>query len=157
MALEDLKAAFEAERESCRTSLMEVATLYATGLQTFGGITTELPTEGPLNDVAAWMKFNFSKLPEFIGGVSDFGALAGVTSFCKLLAAHGCSHASEIRTKAMETVDSLGDLPEVVQKSIKRFMKYFWCEKGRDTAKVMSEARRAKVETKNFSSVLVVR
>ena len=60
--------------------------LYVGTLEQFRGSTSALPTKPSAFNIFSWMKVNFVKLPDFIGGAIDFGALASATNFSKILA-----------------------------------------------------------------------
>ena len=64
--------------------------LYASTLEQFGGSTSLLPSEPSAFGIFSWMKANFEKLPAFVGGAIDFGALASAMNFAKMLAQDGC-------------------------------------------------------------------
>jgi hypothetical protein len=53
-------------------------------LRRFGG-TTSLPEEPSTLNIFTWLKSNLAKLPDFVGGAVDFGALASATNFSKML------------------------------------------------------------------------
>ena len=61
------------------------AELYVGALEQFGGSTSLLPSEPSVLNLFSWMKANFVKLPDFVGGTMDFGALAFATNLCKIL------------------------------------------------------------------------
>ena len=42
--------------------------------------------------IFAWFKENLSKLPEFVGGAMDFGALSCAMNLYKTLGKLGCTH-----------------------------------------------------------------
>lgn len=53
------------------------ARMYADALGQFGGTTSDLP-EGPTAfNLLSWLKAHVQKLPSFVGGAVDYGALAG--------------------------------------------------------------------------------
>jgi hypothetical protein len=59
--------------------------LYTQALGQFGGITSPLPSDPSAYSILAWLKSNFAKLPDFVGGAVDFGALSAATNFSKML------------------------------------------------------------------------
>ena len=69
---------------------LTAAKLYAGTLEQFGGFTSLLPLEPSAFSIFSWMKVDFEKLPAFVGGTVDFGALATATNFAKMLAQDGC-------------------------------------------------------------------
>jgi hypothetical protein len=54
-----------------------VVGLYRDALGQFGGSTSSLPGCRDVGVSLAWLKSRISKLPDFVGGAIDFGALAG--------------------------------------------------------------------------------
>lgn len=87
---------------------LAVAKMYADTLEKFGGSTSLLPEEPLAFNLFSWMKAHFEKLPAFVGGAVDFGALASATSFAKMLAMEGCPHTTSIQERALEGPSSLG-------------------------------------------------
>ena len=51
-------------------------------------------------NIFTWLKSNFAKLPDFVGGAVDFGALAFATNFSKMLMQDGCSHVEGLKEKS---------------------------------------------------------
>jgi hypothetical protein len=47
---------------------------------------SSLPSDPSAFNILSWMKANFEKLPDFVGGAVDFGALASATNLSKMLA-----------------------------------------------------------------------
>jgi hypothetical protein len=80
-----------------------------------------------------------------MGGVADFGALAGVTNFGKMLVRKGCAHATALECEALLDASSLGETSDELRKSMCNFMQSFWTLFGRASAKHMAEELRAKV------------
>lgn len=85
------------------------------------------------------------KLLAFVGGLVDFGALAGTTNFAKMLAHGRCSHTDGIRKEKTREPSVLGPTSDSLRKSIRNIMSSFWVFLGRATAKQMAEDRRAEV------------
>ena len=65
---------------------LEAAKLYVGALEQFRGSTSLLPSEPSAFNIFSWMKANFLKLPYFVGGAINFGALASATNLSKMLA-----------------------------------------------------------------------
>lgn len=61
--------------EDARVAGVSAAKAYQTALAGFGGVTSALPFDASTYGLFAWFKDNFLKLPEFVGGAVDFGAL----------------------------------------------------------------------------------
>ena len=106
------------------------AELYADNLEQFGGSTSALSTKPSAFNIFSWMKANFVKLPNFIGGAVDFGALASSTNFSKILAQDGCLHVNGVQERDLEDLGELGALSRDVRRSIRNFMKSFWVKFG---------------------------
>ena len=64
---------------------LAVAELYIKSLGQFGGVTSPLPSEPSAYNILSLLKSNFVKLPDFVGGAIDFGALSAATNFSKML------------------------------------------------------------------------
>jgi hypothetical protein len=92
------------------------------------------------------MKSNFAKLPDFIGGAVDFGALSAATNFSKMLAQSGCKHTEGLEKKDIESPARLGT-SQALARSVRNFMKSFWVKFGCVDARSMVEARRAAVSS----------
>jgi hypothetical protein len=54
-----------------------VVDMYIAALWQFGGSTSDLPEETSAFGLFAWLKAHLEKLPSFVGGTVDFGALCG--------------------------------------------------------------------------------
>ena len=65
---------------------LAIAKLYVGALEQFRGSTSLLPSMPSVFNIFSWMKANFLKLPDFVGGAFDFGALASTTNLSKMLA-----------------------------------------------------------------------
>ena len=78
--------------EEANTAGLAIAQMYRVAQASFDGATSSLPTGASTFIIFAWMKSNFAKLPEFIGGAVDFGALSCATNLCKTLGKVGCTH-----------------------------------------------------------------
>ena len=83
------------------------------------------------------MNANFSKLPDFVGKVGDFAALASVTNLAK---------PAELKhKKEHEGLGELGETSKAISNTIHRFIKHIWCKFHRQDARAPREARRAEV------------
>ena len=65
------------------------------------------------------------KLPDFVNGVVDFGALAPATNLSKVLAQDGCPHVNDVREMDLGGLVDLATTSGEVQKSVHHFMKSF--------------------------------
>jgi hypothetical protein len=91
------------------------------------------------------LKAHVEKLPSFVGGTVDFGALAEATNFAKMLAHGGCPYAEGFKTEKLVELSVLGDTSDSLQKCICNFMSTFWVFFGRAAARQMAEDRCAEV------------
>ena len=71
--------------EDAKSIVLAAAELYMGALEQFGGSMPPLPSEPLAFNIFSWLKANFMKLPDFIGGAMDFGALASATNLSKTL------------------------------------------------------------------------
>jgi hypothetical protein len=95
-----------------------VVDLYVAALWQFGGSTSDLPEEPSALSLFAWLKAHLEKLPVFVEGAVDFRALAGATSFVKMLAQKGCPHTEGIQEEKLEGPSKLG--------TTSRNLRLFW-------------------------------
>jgi len=91
------------------------------------------------------MKANFVKLPDFVGGAVDFGALASATNLSKMLLRDGCRHIQGVQERDLGGLGELGVTSRGVRRSVRHFMKSFWVKFGRAEARLMAKACRARV------------
>jgi len=84
-------------------------------------------------------------LPDFVGGAVDFGALAAVSSFVRLLRRGGCFHAEGVVKEEFASAEDVGEGTSGLRKSVRNFISSFWIRFGRAEAKKMAKARRAEV------------
>ena len=104
-----------------------------------------LPSETSVFHIFSWMKANFLKLPDFVGGAINFGALASATNLWKMLAQDNCPHAKDVKERELDGPTDLGATSCDIRRSVRHFMKLFWVKYGRAKARSMAEARRAEV------------
>ena len=156
---EDIADRLRKELDAERTSAAELQTrvqkaeveaaaivgLYADSLAQFGGSTSAPPPSGDVGAGLAWLKSHIRMLPDFVGGAVDFGALAAVSSFAKLLRRGGCSHAEDVAKEEFASAEDVGEGTSSLRKSVRNFISSFWIRFGRAEAKKMAEARRAEV------------
>ena len=124
---------------------MAIIGLYSGSVARFGGSTSAPPSSGDVGACLAWLKSHISMLPDFVGGAVDFGALAAVSSFARLLRRGGCSHAEAVAKEEFASAVDVGEGTSSLRKSIRNFISSFWIRFGRAEAKKMAEARRAEV------------
>ena len=94
------------------------AGLYTKALGQFGGVTSPLPSEPSAYNIIAWLKSNFARLPNFVGGADAFGALSATTNFSKMLIQSGCSHAKSFKeNKDIGSPAELGETSHGVTRS----------------------------------------
>ena len=95
--------------------------------------------------LASWLKHHLAKLPGLINGCTDYGALAGVTNYAKLLVRGGCTHTESIPEGALPGPEALGETSPGLRKTLKNFIGYFWAPFRRPAARKPAEEKRAKV------------
>ena len=94
--------------EDAKSIGLVAAELYVGALEKFGGSTPPLPSEPSAFSIFSWLKANFMKLPDFIGGAMDFGALASATNLSKMLMQDGCPHTRGVKERGLEGPTDLG-------------------------------------------------
>jgi hypothetical protein len=104
-----------------------------------------MPEEPTTFSLLSWLKTHVEKLPAFVGGAADFGALAGTTNYAKMLARGGCTHIEIIKKENLSGPSDLGATSPTLRRSIRNFMSSFWVNFGRAEAWKMVEDRRAEV------------
>lgn len=124
---------------------MLTAETYKAAIEKYGGATSDLPTEATTFNLLSWLKTHVEKFASVMGGVADFGALAGVTNFAKMLISKGCTHATALEPEALADPSALGETSEELQRLTRNFMHSFWYQFGRLTARKMAEDVREKV------------
>jgi hypothetical protein len=62
--------------EEARVARITTAELYQAVLGGFGGATSPLPSDASALCIFSWFKGNIARLPEFVKGAMDFGALS---------------------------------------------------------------------------------
>ena len=94
------------------------------------------------------MKSNVAKLPDFVGGAVDFGALSTATNISKMMAQLGCTHNEGLKEVTdIEGPATLGETSWGLARSVRNFMKAFWVKFGRANAHSVAEACRAAVSS----------
>jgi hypothetical protein len=119
--------------------------MFVAALGQFGGSTSDMPEEPITFNLLSWLKAHVKKLPAFVGGAADFGALAGGTNYVKMLARGGCIHTEIIKKEKLSGPFDLGETSPTLRRSIRNFMSSFWVDFGRAEARKMAEDRRAEV------------
>ena len=111
----------------------------------FGGETSAPPEEDSVYALASWLKRHLAKLPGLINGCIDYGALAGVANYAKLLARDGCTHTESIPKGALPGPEELGEASLGLRKTLRNFIGHFWAPFGRSAARKLAKEKRAKV------------
>ena len=75
----------------------------------FRGETSSSPEEDNVYALASWLKRHPAKLPNLINGCTDYGVLAGVTIYAKLLVRSGCTHTESIPEGVLLGPEALGE------------------------------------------------
>ena len=138
-------AAVQTRMQKAEAEAAAIIGLYSGSLAQFGGSTSAPPTSGDVGVSLAWLRSHISMLPDFVGGAVDFGALAAVNSFARLLRCGGCSHAEAVGKEEFSSVEDLDEASSGLRKSVWNFVSSFWIRFGRAEAKKMAEARCAEV------------
>ena len=87
----------QAQLEEAEAQALAVLRLYHDIVSQFGSSTSALPQSRGVVAALAWLKSHIGKLPDFVDGAVDFGALAGVSFFARLLRRDGCAHAKAVQ------------------------------------------------------------
>jgi len=120
---------------------------YRATVAELGGETSAPPEEDSVYALASWLKRHLAKLPGLINGCTDYGALAGVANYAKLLARGGCTHTKSIPEGALPGPEELGETSLGLRKTLRNFIGHFWAPFGRSAARKLAEDKRVKVLT----------
>jgi hypothetical protein len=77
-----------------------------------------MPKEPTSFTLLSWLKAHVEKLPDFVGGAVDFGALASAINFAKMLAQGGCTHTESIKKEKLSGPSDLGVTSPTLRRSI---------------------------------------
>ena len=91
----------------------------------FRGETSAPPEEDSIYALASWLKRHLAKLPGLINGCMDYGALAGVANYAKLLARGGCTHTESIPEGVLPGLGELGETSLGLRKTLRNFIGHF--------------------------------
>jgi hypothetical protein len=122
-----------------------VVGLYSNALSQFGGSTSAPPRCGDVGVSLAWLRSHVSKLPDFVGGAVDVGALVAVSSFDRLLCRDEFSHIEALQKEIFSSVVDVGDATSSLGRSVWNFFGSFWARFVWSEARSIVEARRAEV------------
>jgi hypothetical protein len=111
--------------EDAKVVGLVAADLYIGSLGQFGGVASSLPSKPSPYNIFSWMMSNFTKLPDFVGGAVDFGALSAAMNFLKMLAQSCCVHTECFEKKDIESPAVLGETSRALARSVRNFMKSF--------------------------------
>jgi hypothetical protein len=120
---------------------LATARMYEGALGQFSGITSDLPKGPTAFNLLSWLKAHAHKLPSFVGGAIDYGALAGATNYVKMLAHRGCTHSESVQKEKFARPSDLGTTSLGLRKSIWNCMSSFWVDFGRVEAWRMADDR----------------
>ena len=84
--------------------------------------------------LASWLKRHLAKLPSLINGYTDYGALARVSNYAKLLVHGGGTHTESFSEGALPGLEELGETSLGLRKTLRNFIGYFWAPFGRPAA-----------------------
>jgi len=88
--------AMQTRLRKAEAEVADVVGLYTDSMAQFRGSTSAPLPSGDVGASLAWLKSHIRMLRDFVGGAVDFGALAAVSSFARLLRRGGCSHAEGV-------------------------------------------------------------
>ena len=131
--------------DSVRGVLAATVGHYRAIVAEFGGETSAPLEEDSVYALASWLKRHLAKLPGLINGCMDYGVLAGVANYAKLLVRGGCTHTESIPEGALPGPEELGETSLGLQKTLRNFIGFFWAPFGRPAARKLAEEKRAKV------------
>ena len=118
-------AAVQTRMQKAEAEAAAVIGLYSGSLAQFGGSTSAPPPNGDVGASLAWLKSHISMLSDFVGGAVDFGALAAVSSFARLLRRGGCSHAEAVTKEEFASAEDVGEGTSSLRKSVRDFISSF--------------------------------
>jgi hypothetical protein len=96
LALQQQVNMLSARLKAAEELALATARAYSAILGEFGDNTYALSEEPSAFNLLSWLKAHVEKLPSFVGGAVDCGALARATNFAKMLAHGGCPRAKGI-------------------------------------------------------------
>ena len=112
--------------EDAKAVGLATAEVYISALGQFGCVTSSLPPGPSAFSIFSLMKSNFTKLPNFIGGAVDFGALSTITNFTKMLAQSGYTHIEGFKEKKdIKNPVALEETSRGLSRLVRNFMKPF--------------------------------
>ena len=131
--------------DSIKGVLAAIVGHYRATVAELGGKTSAPSEVDSVYALASWLKRHLAKLPGLINGYTDYGALAGVANYAKLLARGGCTHTESIPEGALPGPEELGETSLGLRKTLRNFIGHFWAPFGRSAAQKLAEDKRAKV------------
>jgi hypothetical protein len=96
--------------------------MYVAALGQFGGSTSDMLEEPTAFSLLSWLKAHVEKLPTFVEGAANFGALTGATNYAKMLARGDCTHTEIIKKEKLSGPSDLGATSPTLRRSIKNYM-----------------------------------
>ena len=131
--------------DSVKGVLAATIAQYRAAVAKFEGETSAPPEGDSAYALTSWLRRHLVKLPDLINGCTDYGALAGVTNYAKLLARFGCTHTESIPKGVLPGPEALDETPPGLRKTLRNFIGFFWAPFGRPAARKLVEEKRAKV------------
>jgi hypothetical protein len=141
LALQQQVAILPERLEATKGLGLATTKMYVAALGQFGGSMSDMPKEPTAFNLLSWLKAHVEKLPAFVRGTADFGALAGATNYAKMLVRRGCTHTEFIKKEKLSGPSDLGVTSPTLRRSIRNFMSSFWVDFGRAEARKMVEDR----------------
>lgn len=111
--------------DSVKGALAAIMGQYRVTIAEFEGKTSTLLEEDNAFALASWLKRHLAKLLGLINGCTDFGALAGLMNYAKILERGGCSHTESIPEGRLLSLEALGETSSGLRKTLRNFIVYF--------------------------------
>jgi hypothetical protein len=118
LALQQQVALLMERLEATKGQGLATAKMYVAALGQFGGSMSDMPKELTAFNLLSWLKAHVEKLPAFIRGTTDFGALASATNYAKMLVRRGCTHTEIIKKEMLSGPSDLGVTSPTLRRSI---------------------------------------
>jgi hypothetical protein len=96
--------------EAAKGLALATMKMYVVMLEQFGGSISDMPEEPTAFNLLSWLKAHVEKLPAFVRGAVDFGALAGATNYAKMLGRRGSAHTEGFQKEKLGVRLTLGRL-----------------------------------------------
>jgi hypothetical protein len=133
---------------------------YKKSLNEFGVRPAPLPDNIEIPEFMDWMETEFRALSEVISGASDFAAAFSVESILKILHNFDCADLEKFRDKISQFPSATSTLIIRANADVRviknKFAREFWFASGKETVKVIAQAKLAEVNFCTISSLVLV-